>query len=57
MRDQIARLKKRREKVLGRSLDELKLLREIAPDLAIPGVGRVASLPINEAEPAIERIA
>ena len=32
-------------------------LREIAPDLAIPGVGRVASLPINEAEPAIERIA
>ena len=32
-------------------------LREIAPDLVIPGVGRVASLPINEAEPAIERIA
>ena len=32
-------------------------LREIAPDLAIPGVGRAASLPINEAEPAIERIA
>ena len=32
-------------------------LREIAPDLVIPGLGRVASIAINEAEPAIDRIA
>ena len=32
-------------------------LREIAPDLVIPGLGRVASIVINEAEPAIDRIA
>ena len=32
-------------------------LREIAPDLLIPGLGRVASIPVNDAEPAIERIA
>ena len=32
-------------------------LREIAPDLVIPGLGRVASISINEAEPAIDRIA
>ena len=32
-------------------------LREVAPDMEIPGLGRVASIPVNEAEPAIERIA
>lgn len=32
-------------------------LREIAPDLLIPGLGRVAGIEFNEKEPAIERIA
>lgn len=32
-------------------------LGEIAPDLAIPGLGRVASLPVNMDEPSISRIA
>lgn len=32
-------------------------LREIAPELVVPGLGRVASIAINETEPAIERIA
>ena len=31
-------------------------LQEIAPDLVIPGLGRVASLPVNFAEPQISRI-
>ena len=31
-------------------------LREIAPELVIPGLGRVASLPVNADEPAIQRI-
>ncbi len=30
---------------------------EIAPELVVPGLGRVAGLPVNEREPAIERIA
>ncbi|MGB5411052.1 MAG: 2-amino-4-hydroxy-6-hydroxymethyldihydropteridine diphosphokinase [Woeseiaceae bacterium] len=32
-------------------------LREIAPHLVIPGLGRVASIAVNEREPSIERIA
>ena len=32
-------------------------LREIAPDLVIPGLGRVASIPVNLDEPSISRIA
>jgi 2-amino-4-hydroxy-6-hydroxymethyldihydropteridine diphosphokinase len=32
-------------------------LGEIAPDLAIPGLGRVASIPVNMEEPSISRIA
>jgi len=32
-------------------------LGEIAPDLAIPGLGRVASIPVNIDEPSISRIA
>ncbi len=32
-------------------------LREVAPDLAIPGLGRVAGLPVNMDEPSISRIA
>ena len=32
-------------------------LREIAPELKVPGLGRVAGLPVNLNEPAIERIA
>ena len=32
-------------------------LGEIAPDLAIPGLGRVASIPVNTEEPSISRIA
>jgi 2-amino-4-hydroxy-6-hydroxymethyldihydropteridine diphosphokinase len=32
-------------------------LAEIAPDLAIPGLGRVASIPVNLDEPSISRIA
>jgi 2-amino-4-hydroxy-6-hydroxymethyldihydropteridine diphosphokinase len=32
-------------------------LREIAPELAIPGLGRVASIPVNMDEPSISRIA
>jgi len=32
-------------------------LGEIAPELVIPGLGRVASLPVNKAEPSISRIA
>ena len=32
-------------------------LREIAPELVIPGLGRVATIAINEREPRIERIA
>ena len=32
-------------------------LGEIAPDLAIPGLGRVASIPVNMEEPRISRIA
>ena len=31
-------------------------LREIAPELVIPGLGRLASLPVNVHEPQIERI-
>ena len=31
-------------------------LREIAPELKIPGLGRVASLPVNREEPHIERL-
>ena len=31
-------------------------LGEIAPDLVIPGLGRVASLPVNVEEPSISRI-
>ena len=32
-------------------------LREIAPELVIPGLGRVASIPVNMNEPSISRIA
>ena len=32
-------------------------LAEIAPDLAIPGLGRVAGIPVNMDEPSISRIA
>lgn len=32
-------------------------LRELAPDLVIPGLGRVAAIPVNYKEPCIERIA
>jgi len=32
-------------------------LGEIAPDLVIPGLGRVASIPVNTDEPSISRIA
>jgi 2-amino-4-hydroxy-6-hydroxymethyldihydropteridine diphosphokinase len=32
-------------------------LEEIAPDLGIPGLGRVASIPVNKDEPSISRIA
>ncbi len=32
-------------------------LLEIAPQLEIPGLGRLSSLPVNDTEPAIERIA
>jgi 2-amino-4-hydroxy-6-hydroxymethyldihydropteridine diphosphokinase len=32
-------------------------LMEIAPDLVIPGLGRVASIPVNLDEPSISRIA
>ena len=32
-------------------------LAEIAPDLAVPGLGRVASIPVNMIEPSISRIA
>lgn len=32
-------------------------LREIAPELVIPGLGRVASIPVNMDEPSISRIA
>ena len=32
-------------------------LAEIAPDLAVPGLGRVASIPVNLIEPSISRIA
>lgn len=32
-------------------------LREFAPDLVIPGLGRVASIAVNNKEPRIERIA
>lgn len=32
-------------------------LRELAPDLAIPGLGRVGTIAVNEREPRIERIA
>jgi len=31
-------------------------LREIAPDLEIPGLGRVGDLPVDESEPRISRI-
>jgi 2-amino-4-hydroxy-6-hydroxymethyldihydropteridine diphosphokinase len=31
-------------------------LREIAPDLVIPGLGRVADIAVNENEPLISRI-
>ena len=31
-------------------------LRDIAPDLDIPGLGRVADIPVNSREPRIERI-
>jgi 2-amino-4-hydroxy-6-hydroxymethyldihydropteridine diphosphokinase len=31
-------------------------LKEIAPDLVIPGLGRVASIPVNLDEPSISRI-
>ena len=32
-------------------------LGEIAPDLEVPGLGRVASIPVNQSEPSISRIA
>ena len=32
-------------------------LREIAPDLEIPGLGRVRDLPVNDSEPRISKIA
>jgi len=32
-------------------------LQEVAPDLVIPGLGRVASIPVNLDEPSISRIA
>jgi 2-amino-4-hydroxy-6-hydroxymethyldihydropteridine diphosphokinase len=32
-------------------------LAEIAPDLAVPGLGRVANIPVNRVEPSISRIA
>jgi 2-amino-4-hydroxy-6-hydroxymethyldihydropteridine diphosphokinase len=32
-------------------------LREIAPELVIPGLGRVAAIPVNRSEPSISRIA
>lgn len=32
-------------------------LLEIAPDLAIPGLGRIAAIPVNRDEPSIARIA
>lgn len=32
-------------------------LRELAPDLVVPGLGRVATISVNENEPRIERIA
>ena len=32
-------------------------LAEIAPDLAVPGLGRVASIPVSRVEPSISRIA
>jgi 2-amino-4-hydroxy-6-hydroxymethyldihydropteridine diphosphokinase len=32
-------------------------LREIAPDLEIPGLGRVGDLPVNDSEPRISKIA
>ena len=32
-------------------------LGEIAPDLVIPGLGRVASIPVNSQEPRISRVA
>jgi len=32
-------------------------LAEIAPDLAVPGLGRVANIPVNMIEPSISRIA
>ena len=32
-------------------------LKEIAPDLVIPGLGRVASIPVDVSEPSISRIA
>ncbi len=31
-------------------------LQEIAPELVIPGLGRLASLPVNVQEPQIERL-
>ena len=31
-------------------------LAELAPDLVVPGLGRVASLPVNASEPLIERL-
>lgn len=31
-------------------------LRELAPDLDIPGLGRVATIPVNEREPQISKI-
>ena len=32
-------------------------LGEIAPDLEVPGLGRVANIPVNQSEPCISRIA
>ena len=32
-------------------------LREIAPELVIPGLGRVVAIPVNRSEPSISRIA
>ena len=32
-------------------------LAEIAPDLAVPGLGRVANIPVSRVEPSISRIA
>ena len=32
-------------------------LSELAPDLSIPGLGRLAGIPVNHTEPRIERIA